>query len=269
MDDIVILSSTEEEGLERLRRVFQVAKDYGLDIKKKKCQLLKTKIEFLGFIIDDGRVQPSNDKTLAIKNYPQPTTLEQIQSFLGLTGYFRKFISSYSVIAKPLSDLLRKEQRFVFGYEQKEAFEKLKKFLSCKPVLPIYKQGGETELHTDASKYGYGACLLQKLNKDGRFHPVYYMSKKTTPAEEKYSSYELEVSAIIQAVKKFRIYLLGIHFKIITDCSVFRKTMAKKDLTTRVARWALLLEEYSYGIEHLKGNKMSLRRCFESSPKML
>ncbi|KAG5893651.1 hypothetical protein JTB14_028806 [Gonioctena quinquepunctata] len=257
MDDIVILSSTEEEGLERLKRVFQVAKDYGLDIKKKKCQLLKTKIEFLGFIIDDGRVQPSNDKTLAIKNHPQPTTLKQIQSFLGLTGYFRKFISSYSVIAKPLSDLLRKERRFVFGYEQKEAFEKLKKFLSCKPVLHIYKQGGETELHTDASKYGYGACLLQKSNEDGRFHPVYYNGKKTTPAEEKYSSYELVVLAIIQAVKKFRIYLLGIHFKIITDCSAFQKTTAKKDLTTRVAGWALLLEEYSYEIEHRKGNKMS------------
>ncbi|KAG5868406.1 hypothetical protein JTB14_020948 [Gonioctena quinquepunctata] len=89
MDDIVILSSTEEEGLERLRRVFQVAKDYGLDIKNKKCQLLKTKIEFLGFIIDGERVQPSNDKTEAIKNYPQPTTLKQIQSFLGLTGLSR------------------------------------------------------------------------------------------------------------------------------------------------------------------------------------
>ncbi|KAG5869626.1 hypothetical protein JTB14_009212 [Gonioctena quinquepunctata] len=223
MDDIVILSSTEEEGLERLRSVVQVAKDYGLDIQKKKCQFLKTKIKFLGSIIDDGRVQPSNDETLAIKNYPQPTTLEQIQSLLGLTGYFREFISSHSLIAKPSSDLLRKEQRFVFGYEQKEAFEKLKKFLSRNPLLHIYKQGGETELHTDASKYGYGACLFQKSNEDSRFHPVYYMSKKTTSAEEKYSSYELEVLAIIQAVKKFRIYLLGIQFKIITDCSAFQK----------------------------------------------
>ncbi|KAG5862563.1 hypothetical protein JTB14_014819 [Gonioctena quinquepunctata] len=196
------------------------------------------------------------------------STLKQIQSFW-FDGYFRKFISSYSVIAKPLSDLLRKEQRFVFGYEQKEAFEKLKKFLSCKPVLHIYKQGGETELHTDASKYGYGACLLQKSNEDGRFHPVYYMSKKTTPAEEKYSSYELEVLAIIQAVKKFRIYLLGIHFKIITDCSAFQKTMAKKDLTTRVVRWALLLEEYSYEIEHRKGNKMSHVDALSRHPNVM
>ncbi|KAG5889615.1 hypothetical protein JTB14_002005 [Gonioctena quinquepunctata] len=194
-----------------------VAKDYGLDIKKKKCQLLKTKIEFLGFIIDDGIVQPSNDKTLAIKNYPQPTTLQRIQSFLGLTGYFRKFISSYSVIAKPLSDLLRKEQRFVFGYEQKEAFEKLKKFRSCKPVLHIHKQGGETELHTDASKYGYGACLLQKSNEDA-----------------------------------------------------FQKTMAKKDLTTRVAGWALLLEEYSYEIEHRKeNNKMSHVDALSRHPNVM
>lgn len=257
MDDIIVLSSTEEEGLKRLQRVLQVAKDYGLDLKKKKCQLLQKRIEFLGFIIEDGRVQPSNEKTLAIRNYPQPTTVKQIQSFLGLTGYFRKFIASYSIIAKPLSDLLRKDQQFVFGEKQNEAFERLRKLLSSEPVLHIYNQAGETELHTDASKYGYGACLMQKADEDNKFHPVYYMSKKTTPAEEKYGSYELEVLAIIQAVKKFRIYLLGIQFKIVTDCSAFQKTMAKKDLTTRVARWALLLEEYSYVVEHRKGNRMS------------
>ncbi|KAG5867576.1 hypothetical protein JTB14_033256 [Gonioctena quinquepunctata] len=125
------------------------------------------------------------------------------------------------------------------------------------------------ELHTDASKYGYGAGLLQKSNEDGRFHPVYYMSKKTTPAEEKYSSYELEVLAIIQTVKKFRIYLLGIQFKIITDCSAFQKTMAKEDLTTRVTRWALLLEEYSYEIEHRKGNKMSHVDALSRHPNVM
>ncbi|KAG5892273.1 hypothetical protein JTB14_034224 [Gonioctena quinquepunctata] len=131
------------------------------------------------------------------------------------------------------------------------------------------KEGGGTELHTDASKYGYGACLLQKSNEDGRFHPVHYMGKKTTPAEKKYSSYELEVLAVIQAVKKFRIYLLGIHFKIITDCSAFHKTMAEKDLTTRVPRWALLLEEYSYGIEHRKGNKMSHVDALSRHPNVM
>lgn len=101
-------------------------------------------------------------KTTAVKKFPQPTTVKQVQSFLGLTGYFRKCILSYSLIAKPLSDLLRKGQIFVFGPAQVEAFNRLKTLLISEPVLNIYQQGAETELHTDASMHGYGACLLQR-----------------------------------------------------------------------------------------------------------
>lgn len=193
---------------------------------------------------------------MAIQKFPEPTTPKQLQSFLGLTGYFRKFIPAYAMIAKPLSDLLRKNMPYTFEAEQRQAFGKLKELLCSEPVLNIFHRGCETELYTDASKHGYGACLMQKSVTDGKLHPIFYMSKKTTPAEEKYTSYELEVLAIIQAVKKFRIYLIGNEFKIITDCSAFQKTMDKKDLTTRVARWALLLEEYSYKLEHRKGNRM-------------
>ncbi|GFW09232.1 transposon Tf2-8 polyprotein [Trichonephila clavipes] len=173
----------------------------------------------------------------------------------GLTGYFRKFIPAYSQIAKPLSDLTRKDNPFMFEQPQMEAFEKLKKLLTESPVLSIFQQGRTTELHTDASQQGYGAVLLQEAE-DGKLHPVQYMSQKTTPAEEKYSSYELEVLAVVNALKKFRTYLLGNHFKIITDCSAFQKTMDKKDLVTRVARWTLLLEEYDYEIVHRSGQRM-------------
>lgn len=256
MDDLIVLSENEEQGIERLRLVLEVARDYGLEIKRKKCQILQRKVQFLGVIIEDGKVQPSSEKSDAISKYPKPTTVKQVQAFLGLTGYFRKFIPSYSVIAKPLSDLLKKERIFQFGENEEQAFETLKQSLSSQPVLCLYKQGAETELHTDASKFGYGACLMQKSD-DNKLHPVYYMSKKTTPAEERYSSYELEVLAVIQAVKKFRIYLLGIQFRIVTDCAAFQCTMKKKDLTTRVARWALLLEEYSYEIVHRRGSQMA------------
>lgn len=158
--------------------------------------------------------------------------------------------------AKPLSDLLKKDRPFDFGVEQKRAFEKLKELLTSYPVLHIFERGASTQLHTDASMHGYGAYLLQQSNVDGKLHPVYFFSRKTTPAEEKYTSYELEVLAIITAVKKFRTYLLGSRFKIVTDCAAFERNMQKRDLTTRVARWALLLEEYEYEIEHRRGNKM-------------
>ncbi|GFW34444.1 hypothetical protein TNCV_500621 [Trichonephila clavipes] len=136
------------------------------------------------------------------------------------------------------------------------------------PILHLYKYGRKTELHTDACKQGYGAILLQEAE-DGKLHPIYYMSKKTNTAEEKYDSYELEVLAIINALKKFRVYLLGQHFKIVTDCSAFQKTMQKKELITRIARWALQLEEFDYEIEHRAGSRMKHVDALSRYPVMM
>ncbi|GFV21583.1 transposon Tf2-9 polyprotein [Trichonephila clavipes] len=136
------------------------------------------------------------------------------------------------------------------------------------PILHLYKYGRKTELHTDACKQGYGAILLQEAE-DGKLHPVYYMSKKTNTAEEKYDSYELEVLAIINTLKKFRVYLLGQHFKIVTDCSAFQKTMQKKELITRIARWALQLEEFDYEIEHRDGSRMKHVDALSRYPVMI
>ncbi|GFW36414.1 retrovirus-related Pol polyprotein from transposon 17.6 [Trichonephila clavipes] len=127
IDDLIIPSVDEEEGLRKLRTVFEVASKYGLEIQFKKCQFLKRKIEFLGHIVENGTISPSLSKTLAVRKFPQPTTLKQVQSFLGLTGYFRKFIPEYSKFAKPLSDLLRKDNSFVFEQPQIEAFGNSKK----------------------------------------------------------------------------------------------------------------------------------------------
>ncbi|MCO6516465.1 MAG: hypothetical protein J6586_08215 [Snodgrassella sp.] len=175
---------------------------------------------------------------------------------LGLAGYFRKFVPRYSVIARPLTDLLRKNVPFRFESREREAFGSLKTALSEKPLLKLYRVGAETQLHTDACSGGYGAILLQRDSEDNVFHPVYYSSGKTSPAEEKYTSYELEVLAIVKALKKFRVYLLGIPFKIVTDCRAFALTMRKKDLCVRVARWAILLEEFDYKVEHRPGTSM-------------
>ncbi|GFT52488.1 hypothetical protein TNCV_14661 [Trichonephila clavipes] len=156
LDDLVIPAENEQEGLEKLKIIFEVTQKYGLEIKLKKCQFLKKKIEFLGHIVESGTNKPSPTKTLAVQKFPEPTTIKQVHSFLGLTGYLRKYIKDYSKIAKPLSDLTRKENLFVCGAQQKEAFEKLKKIMSEGPILHIYKHERKTELHTDACKKGYG-----------------------------------------------------------------------------------------------------------------
>ncbi|GFX71198.1 hypothetical protein TNCV_3409681 [Trichonephila clavipes] len=233
LDDLVIPAKNEQEGLEKLKIIFEVAKKYGLEIKFKKCQFLKKKIEFLGHIVESGTIKPSPTKTLAVRKFPEPTTIKQVRSFLGLTGYFCKYIKDYSKIAKPLSDLTRKENLFVFGIQQKEAFEKLKKILSEGPILHLYKYGRKTELHTDACKQGYGAILLQEAE-DGKLHPVYYMSKKTNTAEENIS-----------------------------------EDFAKKELITRIARWAFQLEEFDYEIEHRAGSRMKHVDALSRYPVMM
>ncbi|GFU11520.1 retrovirus-related Pol polyprotein from transposon 17.6 [Trichonephila clavipes] len=180
MDDLIIPAKDEKEGLEKLKEVLEVASKYGLEMKFKKCQFLRKKVEFLDHVVENGTIRPSIAKTIAVKKFPVPTTVKQVQSFLGLTGYFRKFIPAYSQIAKPLSDLTRKDNPFMFEQPQMEAFQKIKKLLTESPVLSIFQQGKTTELHTDASQQGYGAVLLQEAE-DGKLHPAQYMSQKTTP----------------------------------------------------------------------------------------
>lgn len=167
VDDIIILAKNDEEAILHLAMVFECAEKAGLQIKCRKCQFLK---RFL--IIENGTIKPSPAKTNAVQSFPEPKTIKQIQSFLGLTRYFRKFIEDYATIARPLSDILRKQNAFVFGAEQRRAFERLKVRLMNDPVLKIYQQNAETELHTDASKFGFGAVLLQRCNDDQQLHPV-------------------------------------------------------------------------------------------------
>lgn len=206
LDDLIIPSRDEKEGVRKLRNVLTVASDHGLNINWSKCHFLEKRIEYLGHVIESGCMRPSDRKTQAVMNFPTLNNTKQVQSFLGLTGYFRKFIRGYSEIARPLSDLLKKDVKFRFGDEQKNAFQELKNILSREPLLKLYRVGADTELHTDASSHGFGAILCQRDDLDQLFHPVYYASWKTSEAESKYSSYELEVLAVIRALNKFRIF---------------------------------------------------------------
>ncbi|XP_011688730.1 PREDICTED: uncharacterized protein K02A2.6-like [Wasmannia auropunctata] len=269
LDDLIIASSDVEENIKRLKRVLQTASEYGLEINVKKCQFLVKRVTFLGYVIEDGALHPSPDKTQAVASFPEPRSLKDIQSFLGLTGYFRKFIANYANIAKPLSDLLRKNEKFRFTEKERNAFCLLKDALAKKPVLRIYHPTFATELHTDASQHGYGAVLLQRSPEDQKLHPIHYFSRKTSNAERNYPSYELEALAIVTALKKFRVYLLGIDFKIVTDCAAFQRTMDKKELSLRIARWALMLEDFKYTIEHRAGTRMRHVDALSRYPVMM
>jgi len=268
MDDLIVPGSDEKDAFSKLTETLAVAASGGLEINWKKCKFLQKRVEFLGHVIEDGCVQPSPTKIEAVQSFPPPSTFKQLQSFLGLTGYFRKFIKDYAKIAYPLYDL-KEGQQFYFGQSQQLAFTRLREVLSKNPVLRIYDPEAVTELHTDASKQGYGAALLQRKANEKYLHPVYYLSNKTTEAEKKWCSYELEILAIIKAIKKFRVYLLGIRFKIVTDCQAFQRTLFKENLPPKVARWALMLEEFDYEIEHRSSERMKHVDALSRFPVML
>ena len=256
MDDLFIKAQDMKPAMERLKLVLRVAQAASIRFNWKKCQLLQHKVEYLGNIIENGTITPSAEKVKALINYPVPKTQKQVQRLLGLCGYFRKFIRGYAAIAKPLSDLLRKGATFKWTSEQEKSWQQLKQALITAPVLHLYRPDRETELHTDASKDGYGAILLQRCPTDKEMHPVYYMSRKTTTAEKNYHSYELETLAIVKALEKFRIYLQGIKFKIITDCSALQQTLQNKELKAKFARWTMFLEMFDFNIEHRSAQRM-------------
>ena len=256
VDDIIVPAETVDENLWKLKLVFNEAQRFGLEFNFEKCQFLRETIGFLGHILGGGLIKPSVEKTKAVKNFPKPRNVKEVQSFLGLAGFFRKFIEGFALIAKPLSDLTKKDTVFTFGHSQEKAYNELKEKLCSDPTLKLYNPEAYTELHTDASKFGYGAILMQKDSNDNMLHPIYYLSYKTSTAEQNYSSYDLEVLAIVKALKKFRTYLLGLQFVVVTDCKAFQQTMKKKDICARVARWAQILEEFNCDVQHRSAQKM-------------
>ena len=157
--------------------------------------------------------------------------------------------------AKPLSDLLRKGVDFQYNSKERQSFQQLKAALVNVPVLKMFRVGAVTELHTDASKCGFEEILFQK-DDDGKLHPIYYASKKTTLAEDKLHSYYLEVKSVYYALIKFRIYLLGTKFKVVTDCNAFTSTIKKADVPPAVARWVLPFQEFAFEVEHRKQGRM-------------
>lgn len=212
VDDIIIPSIDEDEGFEKIQRFLSVAANNGIHINWQKSKFLQRKVEFLGHVIENSTVAPSPNKINAVMNFPEPKTLKQLQGFLGLCGFFRKYIERFSTIAMPLTNLLKKDKDFVFSGTERIAFTELKYRLSSQPILKIYDPTALTELHTDACQDGYGAVLMQKNVGEEDFLPVHYYSRKTTPAERRYDAYQLETHAVIKALEKFRVYLLGIRY---------------------------------------------------------
>lgn len=269
IDDIIIATETLDEHFALLETVLRRITEKNLELKLSKCRFAHERIDYLGYTVNALGLRPNDNHISAITDLRLPTNAKELQRNIGLFSYFRMFIKSFSTIAKPLRALLQQNTEFKFDENCRSAFNTLRDKLIEGPILAIYDPRKETELHCDASALGYGAALMQRQT-DRKFHPVAYFSQASTPAESRYHSFELETMAIIYALRRFRVYLEGVKFRIVTDCNSLKLTLEKKHMNPRIARWALELQSYDYEIVHRSGINMghvdALSRCHEATP---
>ena len=209
IDDILVYSQTEEEHAEHLRQVLQTLRQNELYAKYEKCGFWLKEVQFLGHIISDRGISVDPGKVSAVREWGQPTTPTEIRSFLGLAGYYRRFIRGFSKIAGPLTHLTRKGVPFIWSDACQLAFDELKDKLTSAPVLALPRPGVEYLVYTDASLQGLGGVLQQESQ------AIAYASRKLKPHEKNYPTHDLELAAVVFALRIWRHYLWGRSF----DCS--------------------------------------------------
>ena len=228
-------------------------REAGLVVNLRKSEFAKAKVIYLGHEIGYGKVSPREINVEIILNYPKPNTKKEVRSFLGMCGYYRRFVENYATIAKPLTDLTKKNTSFKWNLECNQAFMKLKAVLTTHPVLASPNFDMPFELSVDASDVGMGAVLHQVY--ENVKHPVSYFSKKFNEAQRKYSTVEKETLALVLALNHFEVYLSSspIPIKVHTDHNPLVFLNKFKNKNQRLTKWSLLLQEWNLDINHVPG----------------
>jgi hypothetical protein len=263
LDDVAIFSETWEEHLKHLDIVLRRIESAKLTIKPAKCRFAQECVKYLGHMVGGGRRTPTEAKIQAVVEFPTPRNKTQIRQFLGMSGYYARYIPNYAVIAEPLTRALKGKNRkedVEWTEECDRAFKELKAKLTGKPVLYSPDFSKQFILQTDASDKGIGVVMAQK-GPDNEDHPILYLSRKFTKTEQKFCTTEKECAGIIFAIKKLRHYLDGQKFTIETDHNplVFLKTNSGQN--PRLMRWALALQPFNYKIVHRAGKDIGHADC--------
>ncbi|CAM4425854.1 unnamed protein product [Lepidochelys kempii] len=270
LDDVAIFSDSWADHLEHLQKVLERIREAGLTVKGKKCQIGLNRVTYLGHQVGQGTISPLQAKVDAIQKWPVPKSKKQVQSFLGLAGYYRRFVPHYSQIAAPLTDLTKKKQPNAVQWTGKcqKAFYKLKATLMSDPVLRAPDFDKPFLVTTDASERGVGAVLMQK-GPDQEFHPVVFLSKKLSERESNWSVTEKECYAIVYALEKLRPYVWGRRFHLQTDHAALKWLHTVKETNKKLLRWSLALQDFDFDIQHISGasNKVADALSRESFPE--
>jgi len=252
LDDVIVFGENLGVHNERLREVFDRMRKYNLKLQPDKCEFLRKEVSYLGHVIGQTGVRPDEKRIEAVRDYPEPKTTRELKGFLGLAGYYRRFIPNFSKISKPLTELLKKNTPYVWNDKTEKAFITLKTSLTTEPLLQYPDFTRPFVLTTDASNDAIGAVLSQ--GPIGKDLPIAYASRTLNNAERNYPTVEKELLAIVWGCKYFRQYLYGRTFTIVTDHRPLTWIFSVKDPSSRLLRWRLKLEEYEYEVVYKKGS---------------
>ena len=252
LDDILIFSRTMDDHLQHLKIVLDILRENRLTVALEKCEFFKKELFYLGFIITNKGVQVDPSKISAIKDFPIPEDVSTIRSFLGMTGFFRKFIRNYAAMTYPLTELLKKNKVFEWNEDANKAFNALKDALCNAPVLklPDWQSDSPFVIYTDASYKGIGGVLMQ----DG--HAIAFESRKLNQAELNYPPTEIEMLAVVHCIKLWRCYIEGRETHIYTDHKPNTTFNTQAVLSRRQATWIDILQSYNLTWHYEKGEKM-------------
>lgn len=254
VDDLLLFAPDIELLLTRLDNVLDILTKTGFYLNPSKCSFVVKRVLYLGYDVSQGQIRPNTQKVDALRNLKPPTNVSSLRQFLGLATYFRQFIPNFSIVATPLYKLLTSKTQMIWTPEHEAARRKLIEHLTNEPVLMIFDPALPIELHCDASSEGFGGILLHKM--DNKPRVIAYFSKKTTPAQSRYHSYEQETLAVLESIKHFQTYLQYCFFTVVTDCKSLKESYLKQDLNTRVHRWWSFLQAFNFKIIYRPANLM-------------
>ncbi|GJX10074.1 putative reverse transcriptase domain-containing protein [Tanacetum coccineum] len=247
IDDILIYSKNKQEHEEHLKLILELLKKEELYAKFSKCEFWIPKVQFLGHVIDSEGIHVDPAKIESIKDWASPKSPTEIRQFLGLAGYYRRFIEGFSKIAKPMTKLTQKKVKFVWGDKQEAAFQLLKQKLCSAPILALPEGSEDFIAYCDASKKGLGAVLMQ------REKVIAYASRQLKIHEKNYTTHDLELGAVVFALKIWRHYLYGTKCTVFTDHKSLQHILNQKELNMRQRCWLELLSDYDCEIRYHPG----------------
>lgn len=253
LDDVLIYSRTLADHRRHVRQVLDVLRQHQLYGKESKCEFFRDHVEFLGHRVDREGMHMMEDKVRAIRDWPTPTSVEDIRSFLGMVGYYRKFIKGFSHIAAPLTELLKKGVRFSWTAKLERSFRELIQATTTAPTLILPDPTKPYVITADACGFGIGACLMQDHGKG--LQPIAYLSKKLSEAELRYENHERELLALYRTLKEWRHYLYGSQFTLKTDHRNLIWLLTQKHLSARQMHWLQYFQDFGgvIPIEHVAG----------------